>query len=47
MEKATYCKKISKKDSIINFKESAEKIFANLEHIMNGLEYVFCIRIKL
>ena len=27
-EKATYCKKISKKDSIINFKESAEKIFA-------------------
>jgi len=27
-EKATYCKKISKEDSIINFKESAEKIFA-------------------
>ena len=27
-EKATYCKKILKEDSIINFKESAEKIFA-------------------
>ena len=27
-EKASYCKKISKEDSIINFKESAEKIFA-------------------
>ena len=27
-KKATYCKKILKEDSIINFKESAEKIFA-------------------
>ena len=27
-EKASYCKKILKEDSIINFKESAEKIFA-------------------
>ena len=27
-EKASYCKKISKEDSIINFKEGAEKIFA-------------------